>query len=48
MRNVMGERVEKPHHEWQDFDPARPELLALTKEAFPQDDEIQQLPNRRD
>ncbi|MDB5337268.1 MAG: hypothetical protein JWN70_2887 [Planctomycetaceae bacterium] len=46
--HVMGSQFAKPHHEWQDFDRARPELLALTKEAFPQDAEIQQLPDRRD
>jgi hypothetical protein len=45
--HVMGSRVENPHFEWQDFDPIRPELLALTKEAFPDDAEIRNLPERR-
>ncbi|MDB5392343.1 MAG: hypothetical protein JWM11_7989 [Planctomycetaceae bacterium] len=38
---------ENPHYEWQDFDPVRSELLALAKEAFPDDREIQDLPEKR-
>jgi len=45
--HVVGEQSANPHHEWQDFDPVRPELLALTKEAFPEDAKIQSLPERR-
>ena len=46
--HVVGEEGVPPHHEWKDFDPVRPELLALTKEAFPEDAEIQSLPMHRD
>ncbi len=45
--HVVGSQAAAPHHEWQDFDPARAELLALTKEAFPDDAEVQGLPERR-
>ncbi len=42
--HVVGSSDAAPHREWQDFDPARADLLALTKEAFPDDAEIQALP----
>jgi hypothetical protein len=45
--HVVGEEGTLPHHEWKDFDPVRSELLALTKEAFPEDAEIQGLPAHR-
>jgi hypothetical protein len=35
---------DNPHYEWKDFDPVRGQILALTKEAFPDDAEIQALP----
>jgi hypothetical protein len=45
--HVVGKHVEQPRLEWQDFDPVRPELVALTKEAFPDDLEIQSLSDSR-
>ena len=41
--HVVGSQVGNVVHEWQDFDLARAELVALTKEAFPDDIEIQAL-----
>ena len=41
--HVVGEQTEKPWSEWQDFDSARRDLLLLTKEAFPDDPEIESL-----
>ncbi|MES2794301.1 MAG: hypothetical protein V4719_32100 [Planctomycetota bacterium] len=46
--HVMGSNVASPHREWQDFDSVRAELLALAKEAFPQDAEIQELREHHD
>jgi hypothetical protein len=45
--HVVGQEGVPPHEEWMDFDPVRPKLLALTKEAFPNDAEIQNLPEHR-
>jgi hypothetical protein len=45
--HVVGEEGVPPQREWKDFDPVRAELLALTKEAFPEDAEIQNLPEQR-
>jgi hypothetical protein len=40
--HVVGEKwKEQLWSEWQDFDTVRADLLALTKEAFPDDKEIQ-------
>lgn len=41
--HVVGEQTENPTHEWQDFDPVRADLVGLAKEAFLDDDEIQNL-----
>lgn len=42
--HIVGEKwKEQLWWEWQDFDTVRAESLALTKEAFPNDKEIQQL-----
>jgi hypothetical protein len=42
--HIVGEQWRDPvWWEWQDFDTVRADLLALTKEAFPDDQEIQKL-----
>lgn len=43
----VGEEGVPPHQEWKDFDPVRAGLVALTKEAFPDDAEIQGLSKKR-
>jgi hypothetical protein len=45
--HIVGEKW-KEHlwWEWQDFDSVRADLLSLTKEAFPDDQEIQQLSDK--
>jgi len=45
--HLVGEQGKLPHQEWQDFDSARADLLELTREAFPEDLEIQNLPAKR-
>jgi hypothetical protein len=45
--HVVGETGEQPSSEYKDFDSVRAKLLALTKEAFPDDKEIQDLPEVR-
>jgi hypothetical protein len=42
--HVVAEPTDKPWFEWQDFDPVRPALVGLAKEAFPEDAEVQGLP----
>ena len=44
---VVGSQVEKPHYQWHNFDPVRGELLALAKEALPDDVAIQKLADRK-
>lgn len=41
--HVVGSSDKDTHYEWQDFDPVRGKLVALAKEAFPDDAEIQSL-----
>ena len=45
--HVMGSDASRPSRDYKDFDSVRPELLALTREAFPHDAEIRGLPERR-
>jgi hypothetical protein len=45
--HVVGEMGTPGPYEYQDFDPVRAKLLALTKEAFPDDKKIQALPEVR-
>lgn len=45
--HVVGTSNKGSFMEWQDFDPVRARLLALSKEAFPDDKEIQALPEVR-
>ena len=40
---VVGGANEVPTSQYQDFDPVRAELVALTKEAFPNDADIREL-----
>jgi hypothetical protein len=42
--HLDGAAIVNTHHEWKDFDPVRPDLLSLAKEAFPADAAIQALP----
>lgn len=45
--HVVSGSAKDAHLDWKDFDPIRADLVALTKEAFPKDPEIQALPERR-